>query len=241
MEIEEENFVISPSRELVPISNNLTNFQTDFSIVSDRPFRALIVNQELLDKSDEDVQLRNVSNGVFSGKIVKDSGKKDEWYIAVEADEVISAKLHFTTKEIPEAASPRQNAPVAAEFSNAADAPLSAPKKCKKRLSFWIIILIIGLIGAAVFAVYKFLFKRKKCAPPIENAPPEPPRMVPYETKRDDGPPPLKIRRSFLDIPREIPEEEEEELVKEPPKEKVRERIEEDEKLDLDFSDLPEV
>lgn len=205
MELEDAKLVISNSRELIPISSGLVNFQTDFNITSKekKPFRAVIINQESLDNAG-DITMKNVPKGVFAGRIVKNSGSKDDWYIAVESDEKVDASLSIQTVEVEEEG--RVNEGKIESFE---------PRK-KKRMSLWIIVLIVGIIIAIGYVVYKFLLKKK----PLKSLRiPPPAAALPTQAT----PPPT---------PKEY---------ESPVRSEAVESDDEEEKLDLDFSHLPSV
>lgn len=230
MDIEDSKLIISNSRELIPISNGLVNFQTDFNIVSleKKPFRAIVVNQESLDNSEE-IEMKNVSTGSFSGRIVKDSGKRDEWYIAVESDSQIEAKLSIHTIEIEKTKDDGGASNVKEEsFSNHQN---HHHEKKKKRLSLWIIALIIGIIGVIGYIVYRFLFKKNK-------------KLSSLSLKQQET--------EFLDLQKDELPAAEAAIIQKTPEEKPvsiigneelrKELIEdEDDNIKLDFSDLPPV
>lgn len=161
MDLSDAKITITKSRELIHINGELVSFRSQFNVTSlkSEPFRALIVSQTILDSAEEPIVLRNAPKGIFSGTITENSGKKDLWYIAIEADAEIEAVLNVHTEPVetfvPEQASEQKDT--------------QPPPAKKKGLSFWVIALIIGAVLLIGFILYKFLFKGSSTAP--ETAP----------------------------------------------------------------------
>jgi hypothetical protein len=150
MDLNNVTITVSKTRELIPINNELVNFQAKFSVVSEgnAPFRALILSQSVLD-SDAPIEMKSAPRGIFSGTITEASGNKDDWYLALEADTETKVQVHVKTDEI------EQYQPEAEGAGSGAAPP------AKKGFPIWLLLLIGLVVLVAGFLVYKHFFAPK--------------------------------------------------------------------------------
>ncbi len=141
---------ISNSRELIALNSDLTNFQSEIRVISEKnaPFRAIVVNQTVLDSLPENgaLEMKDVAKGIFSVTITKNSGVKDMWYLALEADTAINVSVTVHTEEIePEGESETNIVP-------------AKPEKTKKGIPLWLILLIMAGVFLLGYFAYKHFF-----------------------------------------------------------------------------------
>lgn len=151
MDLTEVKIAISPNRELIPINENLTNFHSEFKVVSSdrQPFSAIIINQTALDTIPEDgaIEMRLAPKGIFSGEITENGGTFDHWYIAIKADKEGEAVVSIKTVEVDEAV-----------LGGDAEAVVDNPQPKTKGMSTWIIALIVVIILIAGYFIVKHFF-----------------------------------------------------------------------------------
>lgn len=109
-QIFKNTYSISKTRTLIDVNHDKINFRTAFHIrsLNQKPFLAVIVDQNTLDKSDNIQFKQSQSNGIMSGEIVSDKNTQQQYYIMIKSDTPSIVEVELQTIHLPDYIDPPQ-------------------------------------------------------------------------------------------------------------------------------------
>ena len=95
-------YSINQFKQIIPLNENIVNFELNFDIQSENnlPFKAVVLSEEDLN-SEKPINYQEVTNGVINGNIVNDKGVYQLYYLLLKADQPVDCNLTLDIKEIP--------------------------------------------------------------------------------------------------------------------------------------------
>jgi hypothetical protein len=92
---------LSPIKQLIDLNGEKINFDLIFEVktIDNSPFEALVVTQAILD-SGEEINYKNVSEGIITGNIVADKGIYDNYFILLRANKEVDCEVNINIKDI---------------------------------------------------------------------------------------------------------------------------------------------
>jgi len=95
-------YSINQFKQIIPLNENIVNFDLNFDIQSENnlPFKAVVLSEDELN-SENPINYQDVTNGVINGNIVNDKGVYQLYYLLLKADQPVDCNLTLDIKEIP--------------------------------------------------------------------------------------------------------------------------------------------
>jgi hypothetical protein len=95
-------YSINQFKQIIPLNENIVNFELNFDIQSENnlPFKAVVLSEDELN-SENPINYQDVTNGVINGNIVNDKGVYQLYYLLLKADQPVDCNLTLDIKEIP--------------------------------------------------------------------------------------------------------------------------------------------
>lgn len=96
-------YTLTPTKQLVDINKDVSNFRCRFSIASKEgePFEAVIVDQVQLDSGDE-FPFQSSTNGMFGGELIMDKNIYQNFYLAMKAPKTTIVEVDLEFERLPE-------------------------------------------------------------------------------------------------------------------------------------------
>lgn len=97
-----KSYSVSKKLQLIDINHDMINFRVRFQLSSDKPFYALIVDQETLDNTDmKQIDFHYVQDSL-SGEVVSDKNTYQNYYILLKSDEPTDVLVQLFTTPLPD-------------------------------------------------------------------------------------------------------------------------------------------
>ena len=95
-------YSINQFKQIIPLNENIVNFELNFDIQSENnlPFKAVVLSEDELN-SENPINYQDVTNGIINGNIVNDKGVYQLYYLLLKADQPVDCNLTLDIKEIP--------------------------------------------------------------------------------------------------------------------------------------------
>jgi ATP-dependent Zn protease len=151
-----QNFTrkIGKKMNLIDMNKDIINFKCNFSVISDKTFKAVVITQEQLDNSDFKIEYQDVKNGTLNGSFENVNNVYYNYCLLLKADEEITVNVKINilplpkTEPEPQPQSEPQQEHRTYEHFKTNDEPFY-----KSSTFIWIIIFIgIGLIIYLLFS-----------------------------------------------------------------------------------------
>ncbi len=97
-----KTYSVSNKIQLIDINHDMINFKVEFVLSSDKPFYALIVDQDTLDNTEiQNIEFRYVENNI-SGEVVSDKNTYQNYYVVLRSDTPTEVRVQLITTPLPE-------------------------------------------------------------------------------------------------------------------------------------------
>ena len=95
-------YIINQFKQIIPLNENIVNFELNFEIKSENslPFKAVILSEDDLN-SEKPINYQDVTNGIINGNIVNDKGVYQLYYLLLKADQPVDCNVTIDIKEVP--------------------------------------------------------------------------------------------------------------------------------------------
>jgi hypothetical protein len=93
---------LNKTKQLIDLNEDKTNFELEFNVQSmdNKPFYIVVATQEDLDSGNE-LEYKNVENGIISGNITADKDFYKNYYLVLKSNEENECNININIKEIP--------------------------------------------------------------------------------------------------------------------------------------------
>lgn len=152
-----KTYSVSKVKQLIDLNGDTVNFEISFKVSSHNkePFDILVVDQDTLD-SDPNLQYKNVTNGVISGKVRKDKNVYQNHFIILKANNPCECDVEIQMTELPEFIQQEQfEQPQQPQHMNQQVMERQELNSDKNDGFHWIkIVLIVGFVVGIGFVLY---------------------------------------------------------------------------------------
>ena len=95
-------YSINQIKQIIPLNENIVNFELNFEIKSENNahFKAVVLSDDELN-SEKPINYQEVKNGIINGNIVNDKGVYQLYYLLLKADQPVDCDITIDIKEIP--------------------------------------------------------------------------------------------------------------------------------------------
>ncbi len=97
-----KTYSVSNKIQLIDINHDMINFKVEFELSSDKPFYALIVDQDTLDNTEiQNIEFRYIENSI-SGEVVSDKNTYQNYYVVLRSETPTEVRVQFITTPLPD-------------------------------------------------------------------------------------------------------------------------------------------
>ena len=101
MSITTTKYSINQIKQIIPLNENIVNFELNFEIKSENnlPFKAVVLSDDELN-SENPINYQEVKNGIINGNIVNDKGVYQLYYLLLKAEQPVDCDITLDIKEV---------------------------------------------------------------------------------------------------------------------------------------------
>lgn len=97
-----KSYSVSKIKTLIDLNHDMINFKVQFSLTSESPFYAIIVNQDTLDNTESDTLEYRYVEDTLTGEVVADKNVYQNYYIILKADRPTNVQVELYTTRLPD-------------------------------------------------------------------------------------------------------------------------------------------